>query len=220
MADNQNAIGPDKALSSLADYTRWLTGLATAGLAFAVGIQQNLGDYDSVPRLLLVWAWGLLAFSALAGILLQSSFPTLYRDKKYSINDPWLIGTYWAALGALIIGSVLLFLCFFVRVKTETSADALKVRTAAEAASIATCVAPCNKCIRAIGKIDLIKGADESDLADRTWRVQLLTGAAPKQPRDATIDVLVNAIDKKYGVVSSGTSSGRLVMAETPKACE
>jgi hypothetical protein len=212
-------LGPDKALSSLADFTRWLTGLGTAGLAFAVGLQQNLGDYDRIPRWLLVAAWAMFAFSALAGIFLQSSFPVLYREEKYSIDNPWLVRTYRAALWSLIAGSVVLFICFLIRVLTDTPSDALKVRTGAEAVKIATCAVNCDKCIRGIGKVALIKGADESDLGDRTWQVRLFTGAPPKRRDAETIDVVVSAVDGKYAVVASEAPAGRATLSESPK-CE
>ncbi|HEV2738707.1 MAG TPA: hypothetical protein VGU66_09025 [Candidatus Elarobacter sp.] len=185
-------VPADKALSTLADYTKWLTGLATAGLAFSIGLQQNIASYHAFTRWSVVVAWGLYAIAVLAGVLLQSSFPTRYEKKNYSIRDVWMVGTYLTGLGALVVGSFSVFLALFSLTWMLPDPGTLSVKNA-NAAVVRAKGAVKDRHVGSVDTIELLKGADMVDVTEEEWHVRFTTPKSTKDEPDVKVDVFVNA---------------------------
>jgi hypothetical protein len=211
-------IGPDKALSTLADFTKWLTGLATAGLVFAISLQQNIPTYHAFTRWCIVAAWALYAVSVIAGVLIQSAFPNLYEDRAYTVKNGWIVGTYLAGLVALIAGSIAVFVALVSLTWTMSDPDSLRAKNAVEALGIARRQLPGWK-IASVDQIELVKGADAGDAAQQSWHVKFLLQKSGAHDPDRKVDVFVNALSGASMVIAppKDTSTHDAVVTAAPR---
>lgn len=211
MADTPAPVGPDKPLAALSDFTKWVTGLGTAGLAFSISLQQYIGDYQSGARWFLVASWFFYAVSAIVGILLQSAFPTLYDwylSKRegapsagwLSIANPWLKVPYAIGLLTLIGGSIALFVSLLLLSLAQTPPNKVAVRDAKEAIAIAIKALHCKDCVSGVDTAELVNGTQDSSVRDRIWHVRLLMRMPPAKKEDAKADVFIRASDQTAAV--------------------
>ncbi len=201
-----NEVGPDKPLAVLGDYTKWLTGLATGGLAFSIGLQQNFASYHADTRDFVVASWVLYAVSVLSGVFLQSAFPTLYEDRSYSIRNGWLYAVYYLSFGTLVLGSFTIFLALSSLAHTLAAPEKLTVKTASQA--VASARNRLNGLTAAsIDSIELLKGADASDVGEEVWHVRFMLGKSAKDAPDSKLDVLVDAATGATSIVAPPTTT-------------
>jgi len=185
---------PDqRAVAALGEFTKWFTGLATAGLAFSIGLQANIASYGVEARRFLVWAWLCYAIAIVAGILVQSSFPKLIQ-KSWTIDNPWVKGAYWLSFFGLALGSAYTFLALRSFVATQVAPDQLAVRTAQDAVRRAVALVQPRERFASIDKIEVLPGADAKSVGDETWHVQLIvTRGSGKAMHQVRRDVFFNA---------------------------
>jgi hypothetical protein len=173
MANGAQTESPDqRAVAALGDFTKWFTGLATAGLAFSIGLQANLPTFSASARAYLVWAWFFYALAVIAGVLVQSSFPRLIQ-RRDTIDNPFVKRAYAASFGGLTLGSIFTFLALWAVAASQIAPDALAIRTAQQAVTIATALVKSGERLASIDKVEILGGVDGKSLADDTWHIQL-----------------------------------------------
>jgi hypothetical protein len=184
-----------KAIASLGDFTKWFTGLSTAGLAFSIGLHVTIGDYGGTTRALLMWTWFFYAASVISGVITQSAFPKLVQ-KGWTIDNPYVKWAYRTSFGTLILGSLLAFATLLSVVRAQPPPEALAVRTAQDAVARLSASYKPPYSIVAVTKIELLTGSDTATVREKVWYLEATVHQAPSKAaaaRQFSADAFIDA---------------------------